>query len=178
MPYININNYLLDMMPEKLIDIPTMLKYKIIPLVEKEHEIIIGVADPTNKKIQDDLKFKNLKTIQYFLVNEISLNYLFEHNAKNYFNNFEFDNELMNGIELEEAKEDNNTDMVNSSEEDQPIVKFVHKVIYDAVLQGASYIHFEPYEKSYRVRYRVDGILKDIISPPVSLKEKIAARIK
>lgn len=179
-PYFNINSYNLSLIPEKIIDIPVMLKEKIIPLAETKSDLIIGITDPTNKKLLDSLKFKNVKNISYFLVNEIQLNSLFEKNTQQYFQTFEFDDELMNGIELEEGSSNvnENRDMVNSSDEDQPIVKFVHKVIYDAVLQGSSDIHFEPYEKNYRVRYRVDGILKEVISPPIVLKDKIAARIK
>ena len=68
--------------------------------------------------------------------------------------------------------------MVNSDNDDQPIVKFVHKMIFDAVQMNASDIHFEPYEHIYRVRYRIDGKLLEISNPPIALKEKIAARIK
>ena len=178
-PYFNINYYNLEMIPEKIIDIPTMIKNKIIPLSENKHKLIIGITDPTNKKVLDSLKFKNAKSISYFLINEISLLALFEKNNQNYFQTFEFDDKLMNGIEIESDQQpSSDNDMVNSNDEDQPIVKFVHKVIYDAVLQGASDVHFEPYEKIYRVRYRVDGILKEVVTPPAILKEKIAARIK
>lgn len=176
LPRFNVNAFALENMPQ-VVDTNFMIAKKVLPLAIRDNRLKLAVADPTQKLVFDDISFKTGLTIDLILVNEFDLLKVFNQNSANYFKTINLDDEVLTdvGFTIDDSSDN---DMVNSGDDDQPVVKFVHKVIYDAVQIGASDIHFEPYEKNYRVRYRVDGNLSEVATPPSLLKDKIAARIK
>lgn len=177
-PILDVRAFNLESMPESLLPVSFLMEHKVLPLVVRDGRLKLAVVDPTNKEIFEQIAFKSGLAIDLVLVEGASLQNLFNQNSSNYFKTIDLDEESLNGVGFSEDIGDADSDMVNSGEDDQPIVKFVHKIIFDAVQTGASDIHFEPYEKNYRVRYRIDGVLSEIVTPPQGLKDKIAARIK
>lgn len=178
-PIVDIKMYNLEFMPNSLLPVSYMIEHKVLPLMVRDNRLKLAVVDPTNKEQYEQIGFKAGMGVDLILVSEAALQSVFSQNSANYFNTIDLDQEALNGIEFADdnvGSADN--DMVNSGDDDQPIVKFVHKIIFDAVQAGASDIHFEPYEKNYRVRYRIDGVLNEVVTPPQGLKDKIAARIK
>jgi len=175
-PILDINAFNLEMMPGHIIPVEFMLEHKVIPLSSRNKHLKLGVVNPTQKKLFADIAFKTGLTIDLVLLDESQLQKVINQNSSNYFKTIDLDEDALQGVEFADTFSAN--EMVNSGDDDQPIVKFVHKMIFDAVQLGASDIHFEPYEKTYRVRYRIDGVLSEVTAPPVALKEKIAARIK
>lgn len=178
-PIFDISAYALQSMPDGIIPANVMLDNQVIPLAIRDNRLKLGVVDPTKRDQYEQIAFKSGFAVDLILVEYYALENLFNQNSSSYFQTICLDEDSLNGISFtDEAQNEAQNGMVNSGDDDQPIVKFVHKVIYDAVQIGASDIHFEPYEKNYRVRYRIDGVLSEIASPPSGLKEKIAARIK
>lgn len=177
-PVLDIDAFNLDFMPTGLIGMDVIINNRIVPLVKRGKLLKLAVVDPTNKELFDSISFKTGLKIDLILVEESQLERVINQNSSNYFKTIDLDESALEGIEFATEDDGGSTDMVNSGDDDQPIVKFVHKMIFDAVQMGASDVHFEPYEKNYRVRYRIDGVLSEIATPPMALKDKIAARIK
>lgn len=178
-PIFDINSYTLQSLPNEVIPVNMMVDYQVIPLAIRDNRLKLGVVDPTQKEQYEQIAFKSGLAVDLILVDSRSLLNLFNQNSTSYFQTICLDDESFGGMSFADDEQNEvQNGMVNSGDDDQPIVKFVHKVIYDAVQIGASDIHFEPYEKNYRVRYRIDGVLSEVASPPSGLKDKIAARIK
>mgnify|MGYP001806228508 CR=1 FL=1 len=177
-PILDMDSFNLDFMPKGLLPVEYIIENKVLPLTQRDKRLKLAVTDPTNKEMFESIAFKTGLAVDLILVDEAILTKVINQNSSNYFKTIQLDEEALAGIDFAGDDDGNAGDMVNSGDDDQPIVKFVHKMIFDAVQLGASDVHFEPYEKIYRVRYRIDGVLSEIASPPVALKEKIAARIK
>jgi type IV pilus assembly protein PilB len=176
-PILDLEAFNLDYMPKDLLQVQFILTHKVLPLIVREKRLKLAVTDPTNKELIESIAFKTGLAVDLVLVDEQQLINVLNQNSSNYFKTINLDESVLDGVEFAEDENLSN-DMVNSGDDDQPIVKFVHKMILDAVQMGASDIHFEPYEKNYRVRYRIDGVLNEMATPPFALKDKIAARIK
>ena len=163
---------------DDIIDIEIIEQYRVLPLVMSSNYLKLIISDPTNKDILNEISFKTSKALQFVIADHESLNTLIDsefssYNTKNMEDiSTDLDNEVEEGISVDSSG------FVNSEEDDKPIVKFVHKIVADAVNIGASDIHFEPYEQTYRIRYRIDGLLVEASSLPINLKDKISARIK
>ena len=182
-PLFDINALSKESIPVELVDPKLIRQHHAIPLFKRGNRLFIGVSDPTNLKAQDEIKFHTGLSTETILVEEAALTaaiarYLDDEEAA-------FGNKLDNlddaGLEdLDiEAVDENDRSQEDSSEVDEtPIVRFVNKVLIDAIKGGASDIHFEPYEKSYRVRFRTDGILHEVTRPPNNLAPRLAARLK
>lgn len=174
-PFMDLDFFDLNQLPE--IDPKIMDKAKFIPVKKTARGLYIAVSDPSNP-VYNDLKFQlGVAVINLIVVEEDKLNKALEKLIKdsgaNFAQNLDFEGELdlIDDTPKEEAAPD-------SDVEDAPVVKFIHQTLVDAVKMKASDIHFEPYEKSYRVRFRQDGALFEYKAVPVALKEKIASRIK
>ncbi len=176
-PILDISSYNLDSMPKDILPTSFLIKHKILLLGIRDKRLKLAVIDPTTKELFESITFKTGLQVDLILVDETQLKMVMDQNSSNYFKTINLDDDALEGVEFA-SDLSSDSDMVNSDDDDQPIVKFVHKIIYDAVQIGASDIHFEPYEKVYRVRYRIDGVLSEIATPPNALKEKVAARIK
>jgi type IV pilus assembly protein PilB len=155
-------------------------KHHAVPLFKRGKRLWVGVSDPTNLSALDEFKFHSGLTTEAVLLEETKLTSLIskiiEEKENEEMGNFEdgdFDD-----LDLETVDEDSNSDDDESGADEAPIVRFVNKILLDAIKKGASDLHFEPYEKRYRVRFRIDGILAEVASPPINLATRISARLK
>ncbi len=163
----------------KLVSEELILRHHALPIFRRGNRVFIAVSDPTNLQALDEIKFHLGANTEAVLVEENKLKVAIEkslaatESGLGALNDGDFENldDLEIGPQIETAAESSEVD-------DAPVVRFVNKVLLDAIKRGASDLHFEPYEKIYRVRFRVDGMLSEIAKPPLALAGKIAARIK
>ncbi len=163
----------------KLVSEELIIRHHALPIFRRGNRVFIAVSDPTNLQALDEIKFHLGANTEAVLVEENKLKVAIEkslaatESGLGALNDSDFENldDLEIGPQIEAATESSEVD-------DAPVVRFVNKVLLDAIKRGASDLHFEPYEKIYRVRFRVDGMLSEIAKPPLALAGKIAARIK
>ena len=170
-----------EMLPEQQIDAEMMLKQHAVPLFRRGNRLFVAVSDPMNLGALDEFKFAAGINTDAVLVDDAALSKLiadlaeqsggFDNDMASLGADGEYDLEIGDGSVEEE-------DEARDAADDTPIVRFVNKVLLDAIKQGASDIHFEPYEKDYRVRFRTDGILREVVKPPRNLAPRLAARLK
>jgi type IV pilus assembly protein PilB len=164
--------------PEKVIDPKLMQSQRVIPLGKRGNRISVGISDPTNTQALDQIKFQTELAVDPIIVQHDLLSQLLDQLGKNAEQTL---SELASeDMDLEFADEDSDaaSDAGAAEIEDAPVVKFLQKMLVDAINSGASDIHFEPFEKFYRIRFRIDGVLREVAQPPLSIKEKLASRIK
>ncbi|MBM27920.1 MAG: type IV-A pilus assembly ATPase PilB [Halieaceae bacterium] len=171
----------LDMLPEHQIDAELMVKHHAVPLFRRGQNLFVAVSDPLNLSALDEFKFAAGINTDAVLVDDEALRKLiatlvekggsFDTDIASLGADGEYDLEIGDGA----AEEDEDA---RDAADDTPIVRFVNKVLLDAIKQGASDIHFEPYERDYRVRFRTDGVLREVVSPPRNLAPRLAARLK
>lgn len=164
----------------KLVAEKLVRKHHVLPLYKRGNRLYVAVSDPTNLQGLDEIKFHVGASTEAILVEEEKLNATIDKamqatdtSLSEFSDSGDLDDLDIGGIE-----DDNDNDTTDVDVDDAPVVRFVNKVLLDAINTGSSDIHFEPYEKTYRVRYRRDGILKEISTPPVALSRRIAARVK
>jgi type IV pilus assembly protein PilB len=157
-----------------LISAELLEKHKVLPIFKRGNRLHIAQADPSDISALDDVKFATGMTVDATVVEYDKLNTILEKlNA----GNDAFD-DLDEDLDLEEDEPKKAETNDDATGDEAPIVRFVNKMLLDAIKMGSSDLHFEPYEKRYRVRYRTDGILHEVSSPPINLAGKIAARLK
>jgi len=156
-------------------------KHRVLPLFKRGGKLFVGTSDPTHSL--DEIKFHTNLVVEPILVDEDQIKRTLEqwqskHDALGA--SLGGDDEGMGELDVSVGDEDGgNTEAgVDAKGDDTPVVKFVNKVLVDAIRKGASDIHFEPYEDDYRVRFRIDGLLKNVAKAPVKLSQRIAARLK
>lgn len=165
--------------PTNAIDRKLIGTHKVIPLHKRGNRLTIATADPTNLRALDEIRFQTSLVVDPVIVEEPKLLPLvakLSESAEDTLKSLASED-----INLEFTDEDAQAtaDEASSMEvDDAPVVKFIQKMLLDAINDGASDIHFEPYEKFYRIRFRVDGILREVATPPLVIKDKIASRIK
>ncbi|MEO2281702.1 type IV-A pilus assembly ATPase PilB [Pseudoalteromonas pernae] len=156
-------------------------KHKLLPLTVKGKTLYLATADPTDFSAFEDYEFNTGMQTEAVVARydhlEAAIDTLFDSSSSLGLTQDDMDE--LQGVEADEGTSKKNlaTD-VNSKEDDAPIIVYINKILMDAIKRGASDLHFEPYEKRYRIRFRVDGVLHEIASPPVNLESRIAARIK
>ena len=162
-----------DLVEEKLI-----LKLNAVPLFKRGNRLFIAISSPTNTQAQDEFKFATGLSTEAVLVQEDQLAEFIEKAVSSM--DTGMDDMLDDDLEdLDIGGEEEEQQAASAADaEDAPVVKYVNKVLVDAINKGASDIHFEPYEKRYRVRYRIDGILSEVAFPPINLAAKLTARVK
>ena len=166
-------------LPKDLLDAKICQAYRVVVLSKRNNRLIVATADPTDQEAAEKIKFTTQLGVDWIIAEYDKLSKLVESSTKSVgeslatFNggDFEFDD-----VQVEESTEPQDTGA--GDVEDAPIVKFLHKMLLDAFNMRASDLHFEPYEHHYRVRFRVDGELREIASPPIAIKDKLASRIK
>jgi type IV pilus assembly protein PilB len=154
-------------------------KHQALPLFRRGGRLFVGLADPTNNRALEELKFHTNLAVEPILVDAERIRRCLDLwlEAAEALNDAE--EEGMDNLEVSGGDEDFGSDSgVDAKGDDTPVVKFINKALVDAIRKGASDIHFEPYETDYRVRYRIDGILKTVRRVPVKLHSRIAARLK
>jgi type IV pilus assembly protein PilB len=183
-PSINLDHFEIDGSVIKLINADVARKYNILPVNKTGATITIAMADPTNVFAMDDIKFMTGYNVEPVVASELGIKAAID----NYYgttSSLELkkvmeDLQQAESADLEVLEEDEELDVAALQEgaEEAPVVKLVNLIMTDAIKRGASDIHVEPYEKEYRVRFRVDGILYEIMNPPLKLKDAITSRLK
>ncbi|WP_129136698.1 type IV-A pilus assembly ATPase PilB [Luteimonas sp. YGD11-2] len=163
----------------KLVKDELLRKHCVLPLFKRGGKLFVGTADPTDTRALDEIKFHTNLVVEPILVDEEVLRRTLDLwlEANDSFGDALEDAEGLESLDVG-GDEDGRPDTVADGKDDTPIVKFVNKVLVDAIRKGASDIHFEPYEDDYRVRLRIDGILKQAAKMPVKLNGRITARLK
>jgi type IV pilus assembly protein PilB len=176
-PLLDLSAFGPDSLPPGAIDAKLMQAQRVIALAKRGNKLSVAVSDPTNTQALDQIKFQSEASVEPVIVAHDALLALLANLNKSAQQSL---NDLVGDEgEIEFAEENTQAAAPLDNEvEDAPIVKFLNKILMDAVTLGASDIHFEPYEKYYRIRMRVDGVLRDHAQPPLSIREKLVSRIK
>src|SRR5215813_3401291 len=183
-PSINLQHFEIDPAVIKLISGDVARKYNILPVNKTGATITIAMADPTNVFAMDDIKFMTGYNVEPVVASELGIKAAID----NYYGSASSlelkkvmeDLQQAEAADLEVLEEEEELDMeaLAESAEEAPVVKLCNLILTDAIKRGASDIHIEPYEKEYRVRFRIDGILYEIMNPPLKLKDAITSRLK
>ena len=178
-PSINLSEFEIDESVIKLIPSEVVQKYQLIPINRAGSTLIVAMADPSNIFAIDDIKFMTGYNVEVVVSAENSIKSAID---KYYDQSASFDDVMgdLDDIDLEVIDDDDEIDTseLEKASEDAPVVKLVNLILTDAIKKGASDIHVEPYEKSFRVRYRIDGVLHEVMKPPLKLKNALTSRIK
>jgi type IV pilus assembly protein PilB len=178
-PAVNLDEYEIDQEVLKLVSRDVCDKHKIIPVSRAGSSLIMAMADPTNLHAIDDIKFLTGFNVEPVVASETAIQAAVER----YYQSGPSYDEVMAGFDEEEIEfgadgEEMNLMELEKASEDAPVVRLVNMILLNAIKKGASDIHVEPYEKKLRIRYRIDGVLIDEMSPPLKLKNAIASRLK
>jgi type IV pilus assembly protein PilB len=180
-PMMDLSALELDLDAARSVDQKLLNKHRVMPLVRRGQRLFLGVSDPTNLQAVDEIKFQTGFRIDPVVVEQDKLDELVKtvleavDTSMANFDEEDFDLESLDVMGGDDELEDNIT---RDDVEDAPVVRFVNKIMLDAIKRGASDIHFEPYEKAFRVRTRLDGVLKQVAAPPIALAPKVCARLK
>jgi type IV pilus assembly protein PilB len=160
-----------------LVDEKLIARLNAVPLYKRGNRLFVAISNPTNTQALDEFKFNTGLSTEAILVQEDQLDKFIENAIRAMDSGMGdmLDDDLEN---LEIAEEETQESVTQADTEDAPVVKYVNKILVDAINKGASDIHFEPYETRYRVRYRIDGILSEVAFPPISIAAKLTARVK
>ena len=181
-PLLDVRSLDLKVIPIKLVEEGLIQKHRALPLFKRGNRLFVGISDPTNMRALDEIKFHTNHSVEPIIVPEDLLERAIDTAlaGADSLVGGGADDEGLENLDLEaggdDLADDNTVD--SGGADDTPIVKFVNKVLLDAIKRGASDIHFEPYETAYRVRFRMDGILRPIASPPSKLSPRISSRLK
>lgn len=178
-PLFDLDSMDIDLIPKELIDENIIKQQRTIPLFKRGNRLFIAISDPTNLEALDKVRFQTGMSIEGILVEDDKLSKFIEKilDEKESGGLAEFDDDDLDNLDIQ-GGEDEAKDDADAGGDDAPIVRFINKLLIDAIKKGASDLHFEPYEKEYRVRFRVDGVLKEMAAPPVNLASRLAARLK
>ncbi|XSG86194.1 MAG: type IV-A pilus assembly ATPase PilB [Methylohalobius sp. ZOD2] len=169
----------MELLPTKRVSDKLIQKHHILPLYQRGGRLYIAVSDPTNLQALDEIKFHTGLATETILVEESKLakaiDFLLEAADSSM---QELLDENLENLQIDTSEDDQGPAITESEVEDAPIVRFVNKILLDSIKKGASDIHFEPYEKNFRIRFRSDGMLHEITSPPTSLATRVISRIK
>jgi len=181
-PLLDLDAVDLDLDVVKLVEEKLLTKHRILPLLQRGKRLYVAVCDPTNLQALDDVKFQTTLRIEPVVVEQDKLDARVARAIEavdTTMSNFEDEGDFdLENLEVTAGDEEVGEAITNADIDDAPIVRFVNKVMLDAIKRGASDIHFEPYEKHFRIRLRQDGVLNELARPPVALSMKIAARLK
>jgi len=165
-----------DFIPEQEKNEKLVRKHHVLPIFKRHRTLFLAVVDPTDMQPVEDFEFSTglhaeLVVVEFDKLHKL-IDKLFDHKAGDSFSETDWD---LSALGLTDKEDE---DGIGAEAEDQPIITFINKMLHDAIRKGASDLHFEPYEKSYRIRFRIDGILHEVASPPVALSSRLSARLK
>ena len=181
MPTMDVTSLNPGTMPLDLISEALITKHQALPLFRRGKRLYVGIFDPMQSHALDEIRFHSSCMVEPILVERSSLQRMIEGLLNNMRNTMpEIGGGDLDGLELEVGTDDEteSTGIDANANDDAPVVKFVNKILVDAIRRGASDIHFEPFETQYRVRLRMDGILTAVASPPMKLANRISSRLK
>jgi len=166
----------------KLVSEELIRKHEALPLFKRGNRLFVGIAEPTNTRALDDIKFQTNLVVEPVLVDADRIQRMIDQwlSASDALAGDMEESEGLESLEVSGGDDEvaDTAGGVDAKGDDTPVVKFVNKVLVDAIRRGASDIHFEPYEADYRVRVRIDGLLKQVARVPVKLHTRMAARLK
>lgn len=175
--YLDLNAVNPEFFPKELVSEKLAHQHRVLPLCQRVNKLYVAVSDPSSYQALRDLQFSTGMTIEQILVEDDKLGKAIDKLYESATDGLEgMDDAELDGLRLE------NTEATGPSQNDEtdetPVVRFVNKMLLDAIKSGSSDLHFEPYEKVYRVRFRTDGILHEVARPPIQLRDRISARLK
>ena len=179
-PLVDINALDPQRLPKGLLDAKICADYRIVVLSKRNNRLLVATADPSDQAAAEKIKFSTQMGVDWVIAEYDKLSKLVDASSSTATEamediiggDFEFDEAI------DEIGPDNTSSSAAAEVEDAPVVRFLHKMLMDAFSMRASDLHFEPYEHNYRVRFRIDGELREIASPPIAIKDKLASRIK
>lgn len=174
---LDLDFYDVDSVPEQERNEKLIRKHHVLPIGKKHRTLFLAVVDPTDMQPVEDFEFSTglhaeLIVVEYDKLQKL-IDKVFDSTATDSFSNTDWDLASLGGSDADDPE-----DSLKTETEDQPIIAFINKMLHDAIRKGASDLHFEPYEKSYRIRFRIDGILHEVAAPPVALAGRLSARLK
>ena len=182
LPLIDVSALDLKLVPLQVVEQKLIEQHKALPVARRGTTLFVAIGDPTNVRALDDFRFQTNLVVQPLLALEGPLERAIENafaNSAALIDSLAGNDEGLDSLEVgTDADIEDTSGHTSNAEDDAPIVKFVNKVLLDAIRRGASDIHFEPYEGAYRVRYRLDGVLKSVASPPSKLSPRLSSRLK
>ena len=177
-PLFDLAVYDVGLLPRELTDNKLIQKHRVVPLTQRGQILYVATSNPTNIDALDAIRFNTKLNIEPIIVEHTKLEKLIEQHFGDS-SSFDFgdseDFDLDIDVNQDSPQED---DDASPQGDESPIVKYINKLLIDAIRMGASDLHFEPYEKTYRVRYRVDGVLRQIATPPLQMATRLASRLK
>ncbi len=154
-------------------------QHRVLPLIKRGHKLFVAVSDPTNHQAVTDIQFSTGLTTEAILVEDDKLGDAIEKFFESATTGLDDLGDVdLDGVDVQTVSDDASNDDTGDAADDAPVVRFVNKMLLDAIRGGSSDLHFEPYEKAYRVRLRTDGILHEVSRPPIQLAPRISARLK
>jgi type IV pilus assembly protein PilB len=177
-PQIQLDHYDTSLIPEGVRNEKLITKHNALPLYLRGKVLFVAMSDPTNVDALEEIQFNSGYSTELVLCDENSLQACIEkvlEDESDALDISDIDSDELAGIDVQNPEKSNDE---GNNEDDAPIVVFINKILLDAIKKGASDLHFEPYEKAYRIRFRVDGILTEVAKPPVALSSRMAARLK
>ncbi|WP_413044243.1 type IV-A pilus assembly ATPase PilB [Pseudomonas sp. YJ42] len=163
-----------DVVSEKL-----ARQHRVLPLLKRGHKLFVAVSDPTNQQAVTDIQFSTGLTAEAILVEDDKLGQAIDKFFESSTSGLEDLGDVdLDGVDVQTVSDDGANDDTIEAADDAPVVRFVNKMLLDAIRGGSSDLHFEPYEKAFRVRLRTDGILHEVARPPIQLAPRISARLK
>jgi type IV pilus assembly protein PilB len=179
-PLLDLNAYSPEHLASDAIDRRVMMNHQVVALLRRGNRLAVALADPTNLRALDEIRFQTGMAVDPVVVEADKLVPILARIAEKPETSLQnmVDDDLNLEFDDGSAADAAAAEAAAIEVDDAPVVKFIQKILHDAIAEGASDIHFEPYEKYYRIRFRVDGVLREIAQPPLVIKEKIASRIK
>ena len=181
LPLFDLNSIALSSLPIKLVNEKLIRQHHVLPLLKRGNRLFLAVSDPTCFQALDEIKFNTRLSTESIVVEDDKLTHAIEtaleaaDTSMRDLMDADLDNLEVTGGEEDELR---GSDVDTSEIDDAPIVRFVNKILLDAIKKGASDIHVEPYEKFFRIRFRQDGMLHEIANPPANLASRLSARLK
>ena len=178
-PLMDLAAFDLDQIQKDLVDLKMAQTRRVLPLYKRNNKLFVAISDPANLQVLDEVRFKTNLVPEPIVVEDDKLAQAIAKLVDATGSNFNKSGDLDDmDVGLEDELPAAFADEESQDIEDAPVVKYIQKLLLDGISRGASDIHFEPYEKFFRVRYRVDGILSEVAQPPLAIKDKVASRIK
>ncbi len=181
LPLIDLNCIDLDSIPATLVSEKLIRRHSLVPLFSRGNQLYVATDDPSKQSSLKEIQFHTGLHASPIVVETDKLMELIDkmlHEKESQGLADYFEDKEMDGLEFSGEEEEKETETSTPSSEDAPVVKFINRILLEAVKKGASDIHFKPYEREYRIRYRQDGLLHEVAAPPISLSARLAARIK
>jgi len=178
-PLLDLASFDIDQIERDLVDVKIAQTRRVLPLYKRNNRLFVAVSDPANLQALDEVRFKTNLVPEPIVVEDDKLGQALHKLVESTGASLK---DMANLEDMEVGLEEGSAPVISEEEsadvEDAPVVRYIQKLLLDAISAGASDIHFEPYERFFRVRYRIDGVLSEVAMPPLAIKDKVSSRIK